>query len=192
MANTCTWCNTKLPSGVIDLMCKDLVDKCEPNIKESTLKNNELVIDDKIRKSKNSWLSTNHWIGGFIWHYIMKFNRENFLYDISNIEDEAIQYTVYNKGDYYHWHTDQDIGEINKPDEFVRKLSFTLQLSDDSEYTGGDLEFTDFADSERKFTVPRNRGTIIIFDSRVPHRVRPVESGTRKTLVGWVIGKRWR
>ena len=60
------------------------------------------------------------------------------------------------------------------------------------EYTGGDLEFTDFANSERKFTVPRNRGTIIVFDSRVPHRVCPVESGTRKTLVGWVIGKRWR
>ena len=43
-----------------------------------------------------------------------------------------------------------------------------------------------------RFLVPKTRGTVIVFDSRTPHRVTPVESGIRKSLVGWVVGKRWR
>ena len=122
----------------------------------------------------------------------MKANRKNFLYDISHIENDVIQYTHYNEGDYYNWHTDQDLRVIEKPDELVRKLSFTLQLSDENEYTGGNLEFADFDNSENKFIAPRTRGCLIVFDSRVPHRVCPVKSGLRKSLVGWVMGKRWR
>ena len=110
----------------------------------------------------------------------------------THIENDVIQYTHYNKGDYYNWHTDQDIRVIEKPNELVRKLSFTLQLSDENEYTGGNLEFADFDNSKNKFIAPRTRGCLIIFDSRVPHRVCPVKSGLRKSLVGWVMGKRWR
>ena len=85
-----------------------------------------------------------------------------------------------------------DIADINEPNERVRKLSFTVQLSKDEEYTGGNLEFADFDDSKFKFKAPRSQGSVIIFDSRTPHRVSPVESGVRKSLVGWVEGKRWR
>ena len=65
-------------------------------------------------------------------------------------------------------------------------------LTNDDEYTGGDLEFADFDDSTYKFSVPKSRGTVIVFDSRTPHRVLPIKSGVRKSLVGWVVGKRWR
>ena len=47
-------------------------------------------------------------------------------------------------------------------------------------------------DNTYRFLVPKSRGTVIVFDSRTPHRVTPVESGIRKSLVGWVVGKRWR
>ena len=119
-------------------------------------------------------------------------NKDNFLYDISDIENDLIQYTQYNKGDFYNWHTDMDICDINEPDQLVRKLSFTLQLTNEDEYTGGNLEFADFDDSSYRFLVPKSRGTVIVFDSRTPHRVTPIESGIRKSLVGWVVGKRWR
>jgi len=33
------------------------------------------------------------------------------------------------------------------------------------------------------------KGTMIIFPSFVWHKVNPVLTGVRKTLVGWVVGK---
>jgi len=46
--------------------------------------------------------------------------------------------------------------------------------------------------SRKTFFAPKQRGTMIIFDSRTPHRVRKVKSGMRKSLVGWVVGPRFR
>ena len=85
--------------------------------------------------------------------------------------------------------------------QYVRKLSFSIQLSDPEDYEGGELEFKvnkygsekrgDFALDET-FFAPNKKGTIIIFDSRVKHRVCEVKSGVRKSLVGWVVGPRWK
>ena len=30
------------------------------------------------RNSQNAWIPTTHWVGGFLWHYIERANRENF------------------------------------------------------------------------------------------------------------------
>ena len=35
-------------------------------------------VDKVIRNSKNLWIPTSHWIGGFLWHYVQRANRENF------------------------------------------------------------------------------------------------------------------
>ena len=196
MADTFCWYGTNIPDNLINEIINE-ADDYNKDHNNNTLVDSEINVDDPyvytdLRKSKNSWISTNSWLGGFLWHYVMKANRKNFLYDISHIENDEIQYTHYNEGDYYNWHTDQDIRVIEKPKELVRKLSFTLQLSDENEYTGGNLEFADFDDSKNKFIAPRTRGCLIVFDSRVPHRVCAVKSGLRKSLVGWVMGKRWR
>ena len=74
--------------------------------------------------------------------------------------------------------------------EYVRKLSFSLQLSDPEDYTGGEVQFMD--NGRKTYFAPKQRGTLIMFDSRTPHRVRKVKSGMRKSLVGWVCGPRWR
>ena len=192
MANTCCWYETRIPESLMKSLLDDL-DRVDENIFiKSEVNPHDSKVRDSIRKSQHCWISSTHWIGGFLWHYIKMANKDNFLYDISDIENDMIQYTQYNKGDFYNWHTDMDICDINEPDQLVRKLSFTLQLTNDDEYTGGNLEFADFDDSTYKFSVPKSRGTVIVFDSRVPHRVTPVESGIRKSLVGWVVGKRWR
>ena len=148
------------------------------------------ILAPSIRKCKNCWIPTSHWIGGFLWSYIMRANRENFLYDISHIQNNEIQCTEYQQGDYYDWHTDQDIRTIFSSDQEVRKLSFSLQLSNEDDYTGGDLEFTDV--DKKKFTAPKNRGCRIVVDSRTIHRVTNIESGIRKSLVGWVLCQRWK
>jgi len=192
MANTCCWYETRIPESLMKSLLDDL-DKVDENIFiKSEVNPNNSKIKNSIRKSQHCWIPSTHWIGGFLWHYIMTANKDNFLYDISHIDTDMIQYTQYDKGDFYNWHTDMDLCDINEPDQLVRKLSFTLQLTNDDEYTGGNLEFADFDDSTYRFLVPKSRGTVIVFDSRTPHRVTPIESGTRKSLVGWVVGKRWR
>jgi PKHD-type hydroxylase len=143
-----------------------------------------------------------------LWYYIQKSNRENFCYDIVDIDGGNIQYTQYGEGQFYNWHQDADIDAFYKPQlipgsginmyqdqitlqgEYVRKLSFSLQLSDPSEYTGGEVQFLD--NGGRTYFAPKQRGTLIIFDSRVKHRVRKVKSGMRKSLVGWCVGPRWK
>lgn len=145
---------------------------------------------------------------GFIWHYVERANRENFCYDIRNIDGENLQYTRYGEGEYYGWHNDAGISSqykpiskgnrgtelvqdfINEQGELVRKLSFVLQLSDSEEYEGGNLQLLD--ENGNTYFAPRKRGTIIIFDSRTQHRVLKVTKGTRKSVVGWVVGPRWR
>ena len=168
------------------------------------------IVDKKRRNSKNSWIPTNHWVSGFLWNYVQRANRENFLYDLSNVDGEFMQYTIYDQGEYYGWHNDSGIsshykpisignrgyGEailqdfVNENCEKVRKLSFSLLLSDPDEYEGGNLQLMD--ESGKSYIAPRKKGVIVLFDSRTQHRVQKVTKGTRKSIVGWVVGPRWK
>ena len=205
MANLACWHQTALPLEIVEILEKDLYALPVPP-QESKLMGDQ--VDKVIRNSTNVWIPTSHWVAGWLWYYIDKVNRENFCYDITEIDGGNIQYTQYGEGHYYHWHQDHDIDSFYKPQmvpnfaenqhqdqimiqgEYVRKLSFTVQLSDPSEYTGGEVQFMD--NSGGTFFAPKPRGTMIVFDSRVKHRVRKVKSGMRKSLVGWVVGPRWR
>lgn len=191
MANTACWYQTQLPDNIIQSILEEVKTVNDSAFTDSRINvTGEGTLDSDIRKGKNCWIDTTHWIGGFIWHYVMRTNRENFLYDISHIQYNNIQCSRYEKGDYYNWHTDQDISTIVSPDQEVRKLSFSLQLSNEYDYVGGNLEFTDV--DKVMYTAPRDRGCLIIFDSRTIHRVSQVESGIRESLVGWVVGPRWK
>jgi len=76
----------------------------------------------------------------------------------------------------------------------IRKLSLTLSLSNEKDYEGGDLEF-DFENTApskkrdtHKCTEIQSKGSLAVFPSSVWHRVCPVESGTRYSLVIWSLG----
>ena len=112
MAFLTTWSMTDLPSEMIDILEKD-IEKFDDWQDDSKVMGNQLA--PKIRNSKNAWIPTEHWIGGLIWYYIQKANRENFLYDLWDIDGGSIQYTHYEPGDYYTWHVDGDITSTFKP-----------------------------------------------------------------------------
>lgn len=78
------------------------------------------------------------------------------------------------------WHVD-----IGKPTSPERKVTVLVQISDPDEYEGGDLEL--FFRPE-PWQVPREAGTAVVFPSFLLHRVTPVRSGERHSLVGWVCG----
>ena len=69
-------------------------------------------------------------------------------------------------------------------------MSFSLLLSDPDTYEGGNLQL--LSEDGKSYIAPRQRGTIILFDSRTQHRVQKVTKGVRKSLVGWTVGPRWR
>ena len=211
MAHYVYYTYSELPSDMVDVLVEDLK-KYDESIEESVVRDREgnpsPTATKGIRKSSNGWIDSSNWIGGFVWYYITRANRENFMYDIIDIDGGQIQYTEYKEGEYYDWHVDDDIGRclfndklITSADnhgqnlavlagEYIRKLSFTIQLSDPKDYEGGELEF--LCGNDEAFFAPNKKGTIIIFDSRVRHRVCEVKSGVRRSLVGWVVGPRWK
>ena len=205
MAQQCLWYYTDLPEQVIDILIKELSKNFDNRVADSLLVGDKYNKD--VRNSRNCWIPSNHWIGGFLWHYISRANRENFLYDITNIDQESIQYTRYEEGEYYGWHIDSGLSThyqpLSKDDdksksidftytniESVRKLSFAVQLSDPDDYEGGNVQFMN--EKQQSYFAPRTKGTIMLFDSRTPHRVLKVTKGVRKSLVGWCVGPRWK
>jgi len=64
------------------------------------------------------------------------------------------------------------------------------QASSSHLINGGQFQLLD--ETGKSYIAPRQRGTIILFDSRAQHRVRPVTKGIRKSIVGWTVGPRWK
>jgi|TARA_B100001094_G_scaffold176378_1_gene170383 PKHD-type hydroxylase len=202
MANTIVWYYTGLPDIIIDQVISDCKYHMNP-LEQSKVGMVDKVAPNNIRKSEVSWIPSTTWIGGFIYSYVLKANRENFKYDIEEIESDAIQYTHYGLDGHYRWHTDtalemysQTTGNIgndfmSENCEKSRKLSFSFQLSDPYDYEGGNFEIQS-DDSFKKIIAPRTKGTLFIFDSRYRHRVTKITKGQREALVGWVSGPRWR
>jgi PKHD-type hydroxylase len=164
------------------------------DLKANPLTKKELKELKKKRDSKIIWLDEK-WIYQLIQPYIYTANKNagwNFEWDWS----ETAQFTIYEKGQYYGWHTDG----WDKPykNGKIRKLSMSINLTDPKEYTGGELEF-DFRNCDpnkkRNVRVCREiipRGSVVVFPSFVWHRVKPIMKGLRHSLVSWHTGYPYR
>ena len=159
--------------------------------------NKDQVKDLKKKRDSNIvWLSE-HWIYKEIHPYVHACNRQaGWNYEWSS--SEACQFTKYNKGQYYDWHSDGWHTPYKQPNTpthgKIRKLSVTVSLSDEKDYKGGELEF-DFRnmDPDKKSNTMickeiRPKGSIVVFPSFVWHRVKPVTKGSRYSLVIWNLG----
>lgn len=92
--------------------------------------------------------------------------------DITFIEPYEIK--MYVNGDKFDIHHDAC---VNFETNVHRKINLVIQLSDESEYDGGDL----IIDS---YTSSRALGTGIFFPANVHHTVTPITRGTRFSLIG--------
>ena len=150
----------------------------------------------KKRKSNIVWMN-DRWIYNEIHPYIHTANKNagwNFQWDFS----ESCQFTKYKLDQFYDWHCDSWSKPYNRPEEpdrhgKIRKLSVTISLSDENDYEGGDFEF-DFRNDYKGSNQPqlckeiRPKGSVVVSPSFVWHRVKPVTSGTRYSLVIWNLG----
>jgi PKHD-type hydroxylase len=137
---------------------------------------------DAVRKSETSFIYPHDysaWIFERLTGLVWNMNQAHFRFDLSAFE-QGLQFTRYNsEGSHYTWHIDRGstVG--------IRKLSLVLQLSDPGNYEGGDLELMFGAEPT---VIEKRRGRIVVFPSWALHRVTPVISGCRESLVAWISG----
>lgn len=81
---------------------------------------------------------------------------------------------------HYDWHVDAGTGECS-----TRKLSCTIQLSDEEDYDGCELLIND---NSKVINASKNMGSVHLFPSYTLHKVTPITSGKRYSLVIWVHG----
>ena len=136
----------------------------------------------KIRRSQVSWLENNlntKWVFEKLANVASQLNAEHFRLDLVGF-GEPLQLTNYDQSEngMYGWHQDYGGGTS-------RKLSLAMQLTDPSEYEGGNLQVMTTSKPEN---VRKQRGLIAAFPSYVLHQVTPVTQGSRQSLVAWVSG----
>ena len=155
--------------------------------------NHEEVVNVNIRNCLSGNIPRQHWINGVLDYYVREVNDDVFNYDLTGWLD-ALQFLFYEgKGTGYKWHS--DIGTINDDEEEgttdIRKLSLVLCLSRKEDYEGGELQL--ILDGRREMeSLKLDMGDCVIFPSTTLHRVRPLKSGERTTIVGWYGGPDFR
>lgn len=154
--------------------------------------------DFNIRKSKVVWMGEdfNNQFQTFdlirkVYNTVDELNRQSFKFNISEVE--PLQITKYDSNDQGFYSPHMDAGQNQ---QFItRKLSFVIQLSDPSDFEGG--EFGYFVGGNKTVlneTAPQaiEKGMIILFPSFILHGVEPVTKGIRYSLVGWCLGERFK
>jgi len=138
------------------------------------------------RASQISWIGNTPetaWLYDKLAWITRQLNGQFYQFDLSGFYED-FQYTVYQSETqgFYDWHLDRGPTETGSP---PRKLSLVVQLSDPYEYEGGELQILT---SNQARSLVKKRGLIVAFPSFMLHRVTPVTSGIRRSLVVWATG----
>ena len=118
-------------------------------------------------------------------NFIIKVNHKHFQFDLDKIDGPY--YVEYPTGHntLLDWHLDMGEYPYNQ-----RKLSFSLLVSDPSEYEGGNLEI--WKNNNNYINPPKTPGSITFFPSFLPHRVTPITKGVRRNFIGFILGRPYR
>lgn len=148
--------------------------------------NNNGEVNLDIRRSQVAWLENNSnttWVYERLADVVSQLNADNYNFNLSGF-GEKLQLTNYDQAvnGMYGWHQDYGRG-------ISRKLSLVLQLTDPSEYEGGNLQVMTSGTPQ---SVRKQRGLIAVFPSYVLHQVTPVTQGSRQSLVAWISGPSFR
>ena len=180
-ARTVYCVNPQLPPLILQEMTNQVK---ELTYQQSLIRSDGKEITDELRTSNHSWLCWDTWIAGIMHNIFLSANNDFFKYNLDHF-DSGIQATRYEVGQKYGWHVDDGGHAVERP----RKLSMSLVL--DSEFTGGELEiFNSFQNENHTFDI--KPGHAVIFPSWISHRVQPVTSGTRYSLVAWMNGPEFK
>ena len=191
------------PRAIRPEICDAIVKDCaSKDLKLATVLNPDDSVGDRddpsVRKTLVYFVppDRDNKANNIAWHFIKEANRILFNYDITHFQ--PTQFAKYKDGGFYDWHIDASYqDEIQSR----RKLSLSFILTDPDEFEGGELQFFngnrplgDKNEDDEK--VIKNdlkaKGTVVVFDSRDFHRVTPVTSGVRYSIVCWAVGPNFK
>lgn len=147
----------------------------------------------RYRKSNIKFHTINEdtaWIFNKVFSLTEFVNDSHYNFDLWGCE--AFQYTEYSElGSSVDYHIDTILGRVNTMGE-TRKLSLSVCLTEPNiDYKGG--EFHICQDNQNiPIVVEQKKGRCIFFPSFLVHGVTPILSGSRKALVFWFTGPKFR
>jgi len=161
--------------------CKKIIALAEKDgFEDGVVRDGDLDLSE--RRSKINWLAPSDetvWIYEKITNAVLTLNSKYFNFDLFGFT-EAFQVTKYTAPDgCYDAHVDTVANGI------IRKLTAVVQLTHPDEYEGGGLELVY---SKNPTPMEKTLGRLVLFPSYVLHRVVPVSSGTRYSMVCWATG----
>jgi PKHD-type hydroxylase len=164
--------------------CKEIIKiGTEAGLIQATTVNGNL---NGYRDSKITWLYPQEkldWLYKRLTDVVVDLNKNYFGFELFGFI-EALQFTHYKEPDgKYKKHIDRNPGIA------ARKLSISIQLSEPSEYEGGDLLLHY---EEDPIILSKEIGKLFMFPSFVLHEVKPVTKGERYSLVAWVTGPQFK
>lgn len=163
-----------IESFLTEIQTSEVLSYCKNTL---TLEDGKLNISDSssVRKSKVAFTKLDGF--DFLTGLLLKEVNRNYKFDGYQIDtDITYQFTEYQEGEFYDWHTDSG----NTPNA-KRRISVVILLNDD--YEEGDLVLK--IDGEERI-MDKKTGNLFLFDSSILHKVNPVKSGTRCSLVTWI------
>jgi hypothetical protein len=161
--------------------CSKLIESIENNVDFEEAKigaNSTGVIDKEVRNVKKYNMPVYRGIGATLAGMGLNANHQVWKFDVTHADQT--DYLKYEKGGHYKEHIDTFFKRSEKD---CRKLTVLAFLNDD--YIGGKL-FLKIGDE--KMYPPQEAGTVLIFPSFILHGVEPVISGTRRSIVTWIVG----
>lgn len=155
--------------------CNSLLLKCKNELKLETGTVNDSEINFKSRKSSVAFIDNLGFLNDKL---------QNILVELVKIKGfsvsglQSFQFTEYSVGDYYNWHRDNSIDNTIISNRFYSTI---IQLND--EYINGELQLNI---DGTEITLESGIGNLYMFPSYTIHRIKPITSGVRYSLVNWV------
>lgn len=168
-------------------ICEKIIELAKklPTSQGTIFANNEI---SEMRKSQVRWINSDNSDFYSLFDLIYRIIREvNKGFRVNCNKFPSLQFTEYlGPGYKYDWHHDVN---WSSEENDVRKISIVIQLSDPNTYSGGEFEFRNYENPDKDRL--KSQGTVLCFLPYHEHRVKPIISGSRYSLVGWMDGPRW-
>jgi PKHD-type hydroxylase len=146
------------------------------------------ITDESFRKSRIRFIQKDDpnftWLFQEIWKMAMECNDGWFGFHLSKMDYiQLAEYDSDYEGQYKKHH---DVFWINGTN-YQRKLSAVIQLTDPSEYEGGDLVLYTQQESPPPVNI-KEQGSVIFFPSFIEHEAQKVTKGKRYSIACWFDG----
>lgn len=137
------------------------------------------TLESRPDKTNKDW----KWLQDKMFQMANIVNDKVFHFNVDGCDDE-LKLIEYQDGAFYGWHTDFNAGHCS-----IRKIVGIIQLTDPSEYEGGDVQFgIQDKDTKEWYTMNKLKGSLTLFPAFLCHNVAPVTKGKRYVIQELFVG----